>query len=61
MRRYRYRVRVFNDPRGPWRETPGAAKDDAIRLGLAAYDESRREWYLPVPASIERRELVSLP
>lgn len=57
LRRYRYRIRVFDEPRGEWRDTAKHAKDDAIRLGLAAYDEESREWYLPVPASIEREEL----
>lgn len=49
----RYRVCVFDDPKGEWRDTFQHAKDDAIRLGLASYDESRREYYLAVPVRIE--------
>lgn len=51
---YRYRVTVFDEPRGEWRETFQHAKDDAILAGLASYDESRREYYLAVPVAIER-------
>lgn len=28
--------------------------EDAIALGLASWDQSKREWFLPVPADIER-------
>ncbi len=52
--RYRYRVTVFDEPRGEWRDTAQHAKDDAIAAGLASWDESERAYYLAVPVSIER-------
>jgi hypothetical protein len=51
--RTRYRVTVFDEPRGEWRDTFDDAKDDAIAAGLASYDESQREYYLAVPVAIE--------
>lgn len=57
MIRYRYRVTVFDEPRGEWRDTYQHAKDDAIGAGLASYDESEGEYYLAVPVSIEREKL----
>ncbi|MCP3735646.1 hypothetical protein M9979_12255 [Sphingomonas sp. RP10(2022)] len=57
MPRTRYRVIVFENPRGPWRDTFDEAKDDAIVAGLASYDESRREYYLAVPVAIETERL----
>lgn len=57
MTKTRYRVTVFDEPRGPWRDTFDHAKDDAIAAGLASYDESEGEYYLAVPVSIEREKL----
>lgn len=50
-----FRVTVFGKPRGEWRPTFERAKRDAIKLELASWDESKREWYLAVPVAIERR------
>lgn len=49
----RYRVTVFGQPRGPWRESYADAMGDAIDMELASYDRSRREHFLAVPVSIE--------
>lgn len=57
MTPYRYRVTVFGDPRGEWRDTYEQAKDDAIGAGLASYDESRGEYFIAVPVSIEKQKL----
>lgn len=57
MTRYRYRVTVFNDPRGEWRDTYEQAKDDAIAAGLVSYDESLGEYFIAVPVSIEKQKL----
>ncbi|WP_341207260.1 hypothetical protein [uncultured Sphingomonas sp.] len=48
---------VFGQPRGEWRPLPQLAFDDAIALGLASYDDERREHYLAVPVEIEKREI----
>ena len=53
----RYRVTVFDQPRGEWRETFDQAKDDAIVAGLASYDESRREYFLAVPVAIQTERI----
>ena len=53
----RYRVTVFDDPRGPWRDSFDEAKDDAIAGGLASYDQSRREYFLAVPVAIETERI----
>ena len=50
-----YRVVVFDEPRGQWRDTFEHAKDDAIAAGLASYDESRREYFIAVPVAIQTR------
>ena len=52
----RYRVTVFDEPRGEWRDTFDEAKDDAITAGLASYDRSRREYFLAVPVAIQVQE-----
>lgn len=57
MTRTRYRVVVFDEPRGEWRDTFDEAKDDAIAAGLASYDRSRREYYLAVPVAIETERM----
>ena len=51
---YRYRVKVFDEPRGEWRDSFDHALDDAILAGLASYDEDRREYYIAVPVAIEK-------
>ena len=53
----RYRVIVFDQPQGEWRDTFDQAKDDAIAAGLASYDESAREYYLAVPVAIQTERL----
>ena len=53
----RYRVTVFDQPRGEWRDTFDQAKDDAIVAGLASYDESRREYFLAVPVAIQTERI----
>lgn len=50
---------VFDEPRGLWRPTAQEAFDDAIVLGLASYDDERREHYLAVPAGIEKRKVAA--
>lgn len=55
MSRTRYRVTVFDKPRGPWRDTFDHAKNDANAAGLASYDESRREYFIAVPVAIQTR------
>jgi len=50
-----FRVTVFGEPRAPWRSSRDQALRDAINLDLASWDGSRREWFLAVPVSIERR------
>lgn len=49
-----FRVIVFDEPRAPWRASRSEAMQDAIALELASWDRSKREWFLPVPADIER-------
>lgn len=51
----RYRVTVFDQPRGPWRDSHEQAKDDAIAAGLASYDKSQRQYFLAVPVAIQTR------
>lgn len=48
----RWQVTVFGTPRAPWRDSRAAAMRDAIRLDLASWDESRREYFLAVPVAI---------
>jgi hypothetical protein len=55
--RSRYRVTVFDEPRGEWRDTFEQAKDDAIAAGLASYDQSRREYFLAVPVAIQTERI----
>ncbi|TKW74920.1 MAG: hypothetical protein DI610_05365 [Staphylococcus hominis] len=51
----RYRIEVFGQPRAPWRDSAAEAMDDAIRLELANWDESRQEHYLAVPVDMRVR------
>ena len=48
---------VFDKPRGEWRRSAQEALDDAITLGLASYDDERREHYLAVPVALEKRQV----
>lgn len=49
-----FRVVVFDEPRAPWRASRAEAMQDAIALELASWDRSKREWFVPVPADIQR-------
>lgn len=49
-----FRVIVFDEPRAPWRASRAEAMQDAIALELASWDGSKREWFVPVPADIQR-------
>jgi hypothetical protein len=55
--RYDYRLKVFDDPRAPWRDTREQVMQDAIRLGLASWDASKRQHFLAVPVAMERRSV----
>lgn len=48
----RYRIAVFGQPRSPWRSSIDEAIADAVRLELASWDASRREWYIAVPVEL---------
>lgn len=50
-----FRVVVFDDPKGPWRDSHKHAMEDAIALKLASWDASAREWFLSAPVDIERQ------
>jgi hypothetical protein len=50
-----YRLHVFGEFRGPWRDSFAEAKWDAIGDGLASYDEERGEYYLAVPVGVAQR------
>ncbi|MBP8235645.1 MAG: hypothetical protein KAY22_25455 [Rhizorhabdus sp.] len=56
-----YRVTVFGKPRGIWRESWNEAMQDAIDGELAAYDRSRREYYLAVPTAIATQSSFERP
>jgi len=53
--RQQFRVAVFDEPRGEWRDSSGEARWDAINLGLASWDDEKREYYLAVPVTLQRR------
>ena len=46
----------FGQARGPLRSSYDQAMTDAIRGGLASWDQERREHYLSVPVEIRRTE-----
>lgn len=48
-------------PRGLWRTHYDHAMQDAIDMGLTAFDRSAREHYLAVPASIQTWSSVDRP
>lgn len=54
--RRQYRLAVFGRPRGAWHDSVAAAMAEAIALGLASWDASRREHYLAVPVELQSRE-----
>lgn len=47
-----YRVRVFGKPQGPWRRVKHQAHQDALELGIGAYDEWGK-FFVSVPGEIE--------
>jgi hypothetical protein len=49
----RYRIATFRRPRAPWRASVEEAIADAVRLDLASWDASRREWFLAVPVELQ--------
>lgn len=49
----RYRITTFRQPRAPWRDTAEEAMSDAVKLELASWDASRREWFLAVPVEMQ--------
>lgn len=55
--RTEHAVFTFGNRRSDWLPSQAAAMDEAIRLGLASYDASRREHYLAVPTSIRTRRI----
>lgn len=50
----RFRITAFGEPRAPWRDARQHAVDDAVALGLASWDAAAKEWFIPVPAEIEK-------
>ncbi len=48
----RYRIATFGRPRSPWRDSIEEAMADAIKLDLASWDASRREWFIAVPVEM---------
>ncbi len=52
-----YRIEVFGQARAPWRETPAEAFADAIALGLASWDDERREHFIAVPVEMRLLDL----
>lgn len=57
----RFRIMAFGRPRSPWRDSIQEAMHDAIELGLASWDASRREWFLAVPVELGRAKAEDLP
>lgn len=56
-----FRLTVFDKPRGPWLESREMVMAWALKHELASWDASRREHYLAVPVSIERRQATTMP
>ncbi len=52
-----FRVSVFGQPRGPWRQTLRQAQRDAIAIGLGSFDETG-QFYSTVPGDIEWRDIT---
>lgn len=48
-----YRVTCFGKPRGLWRDNQEQVREDAVELGLGAYDEWG-QWFDIVPGGIEQ-------
>lgn len=51
----RYRVKLMGEPQSEWRDSEAEAVRDARRIGLASWDGDRREWFVAIPAEIERK------
>lgn len=47
-----YRLRVFGEPKAPWRRVKTQAQQDAIELGLGSFDEWGK-FFVAVPGDIE--------
>lgn len=47
-----YRVRVFGEPKAPWRRAKKQAQQDALDLGLGSFDEWGK-FFVSVPGEIE--------
>lgn len=56
-----FRLTAFDEPRGPWVESYDQAMAYAVKHGLASWDASKREHYLAVPVSMERRLATTMP
>lgn len=50
-----FRIATLGKPRAPWRDSQEAAMNDAIRLNLASWDQSKRQHFLAVPVEMQRR------
>lgn len=51
----RYRVKLMGEPQSEWRDSEAEAVRDGEGLGLASWDGERREWFVAIPAEIERQ------
>ncbi len=47
-----YRVRMFGEPKAPWRRVKKQAQQDALELGLGSFDEWGK-FFVSVPGEIE--------
>lgn len=47
-----YRVRMFGQPKAPWRRVKRLAEQDALDLGLGSFDEWGK-FFVSAPAEIE--------
>lgn len=56
-----FRLKVFDEPRGPWVETYDQAMAYAVKHDLASWDASKREHYVSVPVEIKRRLATTMP
>lgn len=56
-----FRLKVFDEPRGPWLESREQVMAYAVKHDLASWDQSKREHYLAVPVGMERRVAAERP
>ena len=56
-----FRIATFGEPRSEWRDSREAALNDAIRLNLATWDRSKRQWFLAVPVELQVRGQKDYP